>query len=177
MLKNYNLRVSCDLDDTIFSFIQHYYNRFGIPKTDLEITKNVRGVLLSDSDFWLSQPIIHALNFTPHCYCTARLITKNLIRKQLQINNLPEAPIYQVKGVALSKLPQIKRSRCDVHVDDSIRVFIDLNTHNVPCLLIDSEANREWGPIGRIYSLDKEEIEDAYNLFLTTIYPNFKDLL
>jgi hypothetical protein len=47
----------------------------------------------------------------------------------------------------------------------------------VPCLLIDSEANREWGPIGRIYSLDKEEIEDAYNLFLTTIYPNFKDLL
>mgnify|MGYP003430292425 FL=1 len=69
------------------------------------------------------------------------------------------------------------RGRVDVHIDDSLSVFIDLNTKGIPCLLIDSPNNQEWGPIGRIFSLNLDEIEDAYELFMNTVFTNFKDLL
>lgn len=172
-----NLKASLDLDGTVFNWTDHYINNFGIPKTNLEVTKNVRGVLLKDKEFWLTQPLINTPNFIPHCYCTARLINKNLIRKQLKINNLPEAPIYRVYGVSLSKYPQLKRAGIDVHIDDSLKVFIDLNLKGIPCLLIDNSDNQEWGPIGRIFSLDKDEIEDIYHLFIDTMFDYFKDLV
>lgn len=170
-------RISLDLDGTIVDFYHHYISRFGIPKNDFEITKNVVGVLRRDKNFWLSQPIINMPNFIPHSYCTARVISKELIKKQLVVNNLPKAPIYQVRGVSLSKAPQLKRSGADVHVDDSLSVFIDLNLKGIPCLLLDSPNNQSWGPIGRIFSLDKDEIEDTYHLFLDTIFPHFKSLI
>ena len=172
-----NLKISLDLDETIVSFYDHYVDTFGLPKTDLEITKKVRGVLLKDSEFWLTQPLINTPNFVPHCYCTARLISKKLIKKQLQLNDLPKAPIYQVMGVSLSKYPQLRRAGIDVHIDDSIKNFIDLNLKGIPCLLIDGKYNQEWGPIGRIFSLDKDEIEDTYHLFIDTMFDYFKDLV
>lgn len=170
------LKISLDLDDTILSFQNHYISKFGQPKTDLEITKNVRGILLKDKDFWLSQPLINIPNFVPTQYTTARLINKNWIKQQLELNNLPKSPIYQVLGVSLSKANML-RGRVDVHIDDSLRVFKDLNSRGIPCLLIDSPYNQEWGPIGRIYSLDIEEIEEVYNLFINTIFNDFKKLL
>ena len=170
-------RISLDLDGTIVDFYDHYLSKFGIPKTDLEITKKVVGPLRRDTEFWLTQPIIHVPNFTPHCYCTARVISKDLIKRQLRINNLPKAPIYQVHGVGLSKYPQLKRSGAEVHIDDSLSVFINLNSRGIPCLLLDAPNNRSWGPIGRIFSLDKDEIEDTYHLFLDTIFPHFKSLI
>ena len=66
---------------------------------------------------------------------------------------------------------------CHLHVDDSISVFKDLNSKGVPCLLLDTPSNREWGPIGRIYTLDREEIEETYHLFKSTLFPYFKELL
>jgi hypothetical protein len=70
------------------------------------------------------------------------------------------------------------KGRVDVFVDDSISNFIKLNLSGVPCLLIDQPDNQSWGPIGRIYSLNKEEILDAYNLFIDTgMFDNFKNLL
>lgn len=172
------LKISVDLDGTIFEWNNHYISKFGTPKTDLEITRNVVGPLRKDKSFWLSQPIINEINFIPHCYCTARVIRKEWIQEQLFIiNNYPKAPIYQVRGVSLSKYPQLKRSGAQVHIDDSLKVFIDLNKKGVPCLLIDSPFNQSWGAVGRIFSLDKYEIEDAYYLFKRTIFPNFKDLL
>lgn len=171
------LKVSLDLDDTIFSFYGHYISKFGEPKSDLEITRNIVGVLKKDKEFWLTQPLINTPNFMPHCYCTARLISKQLIKKQLEINNLPKAPIYQVFGYSISKVPQLKRSGADVHIDDSLHNFINLNLKGVPCLLLDSPNNQDWGPIGRIYSLDKDEIEETYHLFKETMYPYFKELI
>ena len=37
-----------------------------------------------------------------------------------------------------------------------------MNLAGLPCLLIASESNEKWGPYGKIYSLDKEEIEYGY---------------
>lgn len=172
-----NLKISVDLDNTVFEWDHYYESIFGKPKNSYEITKNVRGVLLKDKNFWLNQPLIRHLNFTPRCYCTARIISKSLIRKQIQINNLPNAPVYQVHGYGLSKAFQIKKSGSEVHIDDSLSVFIDLNLKGIPCLLIDSENNQKWGPIGRIYSLNKEEIEECYYLFKNTLFSYFKELV
>lgn len=171
------IRISLDLDNTVVDFSNHYINKFGKPKNDFEITKNVAGPLLKDKEFWLSQPVINVPNFKPTCYCTSRLINHNWIKEQITINNLPKAPVYQVYGVALSKYPQLKRAAIHVHVDDSLRVFKDLNSKGIPCLLLDSPENQEWGPIARIYSLDKEEIEETYQLFKGTVFSYFKELL
>ena len=171
------LKISIDLDDTILSFYRHFVDYFGEPKSDSEITKKVRGVLLNDKEFWLSQPLIDAPNFIPHCYCTARIIPKKLIREQIQLNNLPNAPIYQVFGFGLSKYAQLRRASANVHIDDSISNFIDLNSKGIPCLLIDRPHNQEWGPIGRIYSLDKDEIIDTYHLFKETMFDDFNLLI
>ena len=52
-----------------------------------------------------------------------------------------------------------------------------MNLSGVPCLLIDAPHNQSWGAVGRIYSLDKDEIEDAYQLLIDTVFDNFKELL
>ena len=170
------LKCSLDLDGTLVDFENHYISKFGIPKSDYEISKNVAGVLKKDKEFWLTQPLINTPNFIPHCYCTARLISKLWIKKQLEINDLPKAPIYQVFGYSLSKAPQLARAGADVHIDDSLSVFKDLNLKGIPCLLLDSPNNQEWGPIGRIYSLDKDEIAETYHLFKETVFDYFKEL-
>ena len=55
--------------------------------------------------------------------------------------------------------------------------MIQMNLSGLPCLLIDAPHNQSWGPIGRIYSLNIEEIEDVYELFIKTIFNNFRNLL
>lgn len=170
------LRIGLDLDDTICDFIGPYFNRFGTPKKDNEITKNVSRILINDKDFWMNLPIIHNPNFTPTLYCTKRVHSKIWSKQFLIKNRIPLAPIYQVICQIASKAPRIK-GRIDVFVDDSISNFIDLNLHGVPCLLIDREHNRQWGPVGRIFSLEKEEIEDSYLLFKNTLFDYFKDLV
>ena len=67
---------------------------------------------------------------------------------------------------------------CHLHIDDSLSVFMDLNKRGIPCLRLDSPSNQNWDePIGRIFSLDKDEIEDAYWLFKSTIFPYFKEFI
>lgn len=171
------IKVSLDLDDTVFNWNDYYKQIFGEPKNDLEVTKRIARMLLKDKKFWLSQPLINIPNFIPHCYCTARIIPKSLIKKQIQINNLPNVPVYQVFGFSLSKYSQLRRANIDVHIDDSVKNFIDLNSKGIPCLLIDRPHNQEWGPIGRIFSLNKEEIEESYFLFKDTMFDYFKDLV
>lgn len=165
------------MDGVLVNFYDHYISKFGIPKSDLEITKKVMNVLIKDKEFWMTQPLINIPNFQPCCYCTSRVIPKQWIKQQLEINNLPKAPIYQVFGYTISKYSQIKRSGANLHIDDSLSVFIDLNTRGIPCLLLDSPNNQEWGPIGRIYSLNRDEIEDTYYLFINTMFPYFKELI
>ena len=170
------LRIGLDIDDTVCDFIGPYLRRFGIPKKDSEITKNVSRILVNDRDFWINLPVIHRPNFEPALYCTKRIHSKLWSKQFLDMNNLPIAPIYQVLCQVSSKAPRIK-GRVDVFVDDSVSNFIDLNLNGIPCLLIDAKHNQKWGPIGRVFSLNKDEIEECYYLFKETMFEHFKDLL
>lgn len=172
-----NLKISLDIDGCICDFYGSYIQRFGVPKKDLEITKNVVKVLSKDKDFWLSLPVINRPTFNVHQYTTARHNPKSWTKAYLEKYLMPKAPVYQLFGHCLSKVPKIKMGGCDLHIDDSINVFIDCNLKGIPCLLIDSPFNKEWGPIGRIYSLNKDEVEDCYYLFKETIFPYFNELI
>ena len=166
-----------DLDGCLCDFYGAYYARFGVPKKDSDITKNVQNILLKDKKFWLNLPVLNELNFQPKQYTTARIIPKQWIKEYLAKELFPKAPIYQIYGYSLSKYSKIKMGGCDVHIDDSVHVFTDLNSKGIPCLLLDTPNNQDWGPIGRIYSLDKDEIEDVYYLFKETMFPYFNEII
>lgn len=171
------LKISMDLDGCLCDFYGAYFERFGQPKTDSEITRHVNGVLKTDKDFWLNLPVLNGLTWTPRQYTTARIIRKEWIKEYLEKEMFPKAPIYQIHGYGLSKYRKVKMGGCDLHIDDSLSVFKDLNRKGIPCLLLDSPFNQEWGPVGRIFSLKEEEIEEAYWLFKDTMFPYFKQLL
>jgi hypothetical protein len=124
----------------------------------------------------MSLPVINYLNFEPTLYCTKRVICKTWTKQWLSENGFPDKPVYQVACQCRNKADFVK-GKVDVFVDDSVTNFIQMNLSGVPCLLLDKDYNQDWGPIGRIYSLDINEIEDAYDLFMSTIFPNFKNLL
>ena len=79
--------------------------------------------------------------------------------------------MYYQKG---NKATMIK-GRCDVFIDDSISNFIKMNMSGIPCLLMDTPFNQNFEPVLRVYSLDKYEIEEAYNLGLEQgLFKHFK---
>ena len=171
------MRIGLDLDGTVDDFMNPYLERFGKPKKDTEITKNVQQILSKDRNFWLNLPVLRHIDFIPELYCTKRVNPKQWTRKWLIEHGFPNRPIYQMYYQHGNKANMIK-GRVDVFVDDSISNFIKLNLSGVPCLLIDQPDNQEWGPIGRIFTLNKQEIIDAYNLFIDTgMFDNFRNLL
>lgn len=171
------LKISCDIDGVLADFYGPYLKRFGEPDKDSTITKNVNTILAKDKEFWMNLPVLNELSWTPKQYTTARVIRKQWIKEYLAKEKFPKAPVYQIYGYGLSKYSKVRMGGCHLHVDDSISVFKDLNSKGVPCLLLDTPNNREWGPIGRIYTLDREEIEETYHLFKSTLFPYFKELL
>lgn len=170
------MRIGLDIDNVIADFDYGYINRFGkYPKCDWAITRNVNNILIKEREFWLNLPILRLPNFTPKLFCSARVNNKRWT-KQYLLNNGLTSPLYQIPGYKLSKYPTLK-GKVDVFIDDSLKNFIDLNLNGIPCLLMDSYNNQSWGPIGRIYSLNIEEIVNTYELFMSTIFDNFKNLL
>lgn len=158
------LRVGFDLDDTIFGFSEGYLKRFKkFPKYDWAITRNVTNILIHERDFWVNLPVIRRPNFEPKLYCSSRVNKKAWSKKALEINDLPNSPLYQVPGYHIPKSKYIK-GRVDVFIEDSVHQWKNLNLAGIPCLLIDNERNQEYGPLLKIYSLDYDEIEDAYYL-------------
>lgn len=158
------LEIGCDLDDTIFGFSKGYLNRFKKwPKYDWAITRNVTNILINERDFWINLPVIRRPNFEPKLYCSSRVNKKCWTKKAIEINDLPNSPLYQVPGYHIPKSKYIK-GRIDVFIEDSPHQWKALNLAGIPCLLIDSPNNKELGPILKIYSLDYDEIEDAFNL-------------
>ena len=171
----HNLRIGCDLDDTIFGFTKGYVERFkNIPKYDWVISRNVKYILSKEKDFWVNLPVIRRPDFIPQLYCSSRLNKKSWTKKALEINNLPNSPLYQIPGYYVPKSRYIK-GKVDVFIEDSPHQWKDLNCSGIPCLLIDSPNNKEYGPILKIYSLIEEEITDAYYLGKDSgVFGNFK---
>ena len=161
-----HLQIGCDLDDTIFGFSEGYLNRFKKwPKYDWAITRNVTHILSKERDFWIGLPVIRRPNFVPKLYCSSRVNKKCWSKKAIEINDLPNSPLYQVPGYNIPKSKYIK-GRIDVFIEDSPHQWKALNNAGIPCLLINSPNNKEYGPFLKIYTLDYDEIEDVYNMAL-----------
>lgn len=171
-----SFKCGLDIDDVLAEFMQTYLNRFGTPKCNQEITRNVHSKLKYDREFWINLPVIQLPNFTPTLFCTKRINNKAWTKRWLDNVGLSDIPVYQMYNQSGNKATMIK-GRVDVFVDDSISNMIKLNLSGVPCLLMDKEYNREWGPIGRIYSLDINEIYETYELFINTVFKDFNKLL
>ena len=157
------LKIGLDCDGVIDQFWEPYVERFGYPKSNKEITKNVQQKLKYDKKFWTTLPVLHRPNFEPTLFCTKRTSSKTYLKEWIDINEFPMAPIYQVLYQKDNKARFVK-GKIDVFVDDSIDNFISMNMSGVPCLLMDNPANEHLGPILRIHSLQQDEIEDAYYL-------------
>ena len=171
------LRIGLDIDGTIADFDSAYLNRFKKwPKYNWAISRNVEHILIKERDFWLNLPILRMPNFTPRLYCSSRVNNKRWTKKYLKDNGFPDAFLYQIPGYKLSKY-EILKGRVDVFIEDSLKNFIDLNSKGIPCLLIDSPSNQDWGPIGRIYNLNYDEIEQAYYIFTKEILPYFNEII
>lgn len=158
------LRVGFDLDDTIFDFSGSYLKRFKrFPKYDWAITRNVTNILIHERDFWVNLPVIRRPDFEPKLYCSSRVSKKAWSKKAIEINDLPNSPLYQVPGYHIPKSKYIK-GRVDVFIEDSPHQWKALNLAGIPCLLIENRNNKDLDPVLKIYSLDYDEIEDAYYL-------------
>ena len=168
------LRISCDIDGCLADFETGYLKRFKKwPNYDWAITRNVEYILSKERDFWLNLPKLNTLNFTPRMYCSARVNPKNWTKQYLRDQGFPEAPLFQIPGYKLSKAKVLK-GRCDVHIEDSIKNFLDLNSKGIPCLLYSNKSNEHLGPLLRIYSFNIEEIEEVYWLGIDTgIFTDF----
>lgn len=174
-----NFRIGLDIDDVLADFWNAYCDYFdNNPNmmSDNAISKNVRRILKNDRDFWLNLRVIQYPTFIPELFCTKRSNLKSWTKKWLLDNGFPDRPVYQMYNQTGNKADMIK-GRVDVFIDDSVSNMIKMNLSGVPCLLMDSDNNRYWGPIGRVYTLDKEEILDTYNLLINTVFHNFKNLL
>ena len=166
-MKNQKLRIGLDIDDTLVDFFGEYLKRFGNPKSDPQITKNVNK-LKYDKKFWENLPKLRHIDFIPELYCTKRINPKSYTRNSLISNGFPIRPIYQMYYQHGNKADLIK-GKCDVLIDDSIsnvRMAID---SGLPALLIDRPHNQNDDPLFRIYSLDIDEIRFAYELELATL--------
>jgi FMN phosphatase YigB (HAD superfamily) len=161
-LKNTNLRIALDLDDTILDWWGAYKKRF--PNSDFTnqstITRNVRK-LKYDRDFWENLELLETPNFEPHIYATKRIIQKSYTRNSLIKNGLPIKPIYQMYYQNGNKADLIK-GRCDVLIDDSYSNVAKAIKSGLPALLIDRPHNQNVECEFRIYHLDYNEILDAY---------------
>lgn len=168
------LKCGFDLDDVLAEFMGVYLERFGNPKNDREITKNVFNVLRKDKNFWENLPVINRPDFIPELYCTKRVNSKVYTKNWLKKNGFPMKPVYQMYFQHGNKADLIK-GRVDVFIDDSISNCIKMNLAGVPCLLLDKEYNKHWDFVGRIYDLQYSTIEKAYNELIKVT--NFKDLI
>lgn len=170
------LKVGLDIDDTVLYWFPEYLKRFGKPKNEHEVTKHVFRDLRYDRNFWLNLEPKHRPDFPVTLYCTKRVCNKAWSKRWIEDHDYPIAPVYQVFSQTKNKAHVIK-GLVDVFIDDSVSNFKAMNLAGVPCLLMDAEHNRSWGPIGRIYSLNMSEIEEVYNLFMLTVFDNFDKLV
>ena len=157
------LKIGLDIDEVLCDFFNTYLKRFGNPKCDSEITKNVHRILSKDRNFWLNLPKLRDIDFIPELYCTKRVNPKSWTKLWLHNNCFADSPVYQMYFQKGNKATMIK-GRCDVFIDDSISNFVKMNMSGVPCLLMDTPFNKDFGPILRVNSLDRYEIEEVFNL-------------
>lgn len=161
------LKIALDLDGVLanFEFSYNSYFKTDISKESQEkISKNVYK-LRNNKEFWENLDVLERINFDVTCYCTKRINSKTYTKNWLIKNNFPNKPIYQMYHQLGNKATLIK-GKCDVLIDDSVSNVIKCIKSGVPALLIDRPSNQWFGPQFRIYSLNYDEILEAYNLLI-----------
>ena len=155
------LRIGTDIDEVLSDFIGAYRQRFGEQPSHI-ITKHCERVLSHDRDFWVNLKLLRRPDFDFTLYCTKRVNPKSYTKEFIRKNNLPNAPIYQ-QWCQIGPKSRLIKGRVDVFIDDSVRNYEELNSHGVPCLLMDTPDNKNIDTPLRIYSLNYDEIERVYN--------------
>lgn len=162
---NKELRISCDIDDTLVDWIGAHCKKFKINSLDEipdhKITKQVNKCRL-DKEFWENLELIEMPDFIPINYCTKRINSKIYTRNNFKKLGLPIRPIYQIYSQPRSKAELIK-GRCDILIDDSYSNVLQCIRDGVPALLIDRPHNRHIDTPYRIYKLNYKEIKDKYD--------------
>jgi len=156
-------RIGLDIDDCILRFMDRYIQRFGTPKSDHHITKNVYK-LRKDKNFWESLEKCNDIDFIPELYCTKRISSKTYTRNSLKKNGFPIVPIYQMYYQQGDKSTLIK-GKTDVFIDDSVSNFQKMNKNGVFCLLITTPHNKNFETDLRIDDLKYETILNKYNQY------------
>lgn len=154
------LEIGLDIDQVLADFMNPYIDRFGI-QPDKMITKHCTKILSKDRDFWINLPKIQDIDFTPSIYCSKRVNPKQWSKDWLIKNGFPNVPLYQLFYQRGNKARMV-RNKVDVFIDDSPSNCMDLLKAGIPCLLMDSNWNREFNTPLRIYSLQYSEIEYTY---------------
>ena len=88
------LKIGLDIDEVIADFFNTYLYRFGTPKNDSEVTKNVNNILSKDKNFWLNLPKLRDIDFVPELYCTKRINPKSWTKQWLHDNGFSSSPVY-----------------------------------------------------------------------------------
>mgnify|MGYP003453613749 FL=1 len=162
------LKIGLDLDDTLVDFWGAYIARFGPPKEDYIVTRNVYK-LRKDKDFWENLKKLRDIDFIPELYCTKRINSKKYTINSLKKHDFPSRPIYQMYYQKGNKANFIK-GKVDIFIDDSVSNFLKLMNSGIPCLLIDSSGNQGFETPYRIYDLNYETILNKYNEFRKSNY-------
>lgn len=157
-----SLRCAMDLDGVLAEFYNSYVKRFGEPKRNSDITKNVERILKKDKQFWVNLPVLNQMNFEPELYCTKRVNPKVWTKQWLKKNNFPNKPVYQMYYQKGNKADMIK-GKVDVLIDDCLDNVLKAIESGLPALLFDQPYNRNKEFAFRIYTLDIAEIESVYN--------------
>lgn len=162
------LKIGLDVDETISAFMTPYIERFGIPKSSEEIGYNCHNVLRHDRNFWLNVPLLHIPDFMPELFCSKRVNPKAWSKKYLfdKLGIPKSIPFFQLMGQWMPK-SKVLKGRIDIYIDDSIPNFLEINGAGIPCLLMDSDWNKDYETPLRIFSLEYKEIEDKYIKYFT----------
>lgn len=165
-----NIKVAADIDECLADFMGGYKEFYQTDKNPhrlngLNITKNVRK-LRNNKEFWENLDLLdNGLDFNPEIYCTKRINPKSYTKNWLSKNKLPNVPIYQMYYYGGNKADMIK-GLVDVLVDDSIDNVYKSIESGVPALILDTPYNQNGDPLFRIYSLNKDEIYEGYQMLL-----------
>lgn len=161
--KNYTLRISLDLDDTLVKWTEAHEKRFNcdISKmTSAEITAQVEKCKY-DKQFWSNLELLERPDFEPCIYATKRINPKSYTRECLNKHGLPIKPIYQIYTQEDNK-GRIIKGRCDVLIDDSWFNVQQCLSVGVPALLITRPHNAHIQTPYRVHSLKYDEIKATY---------------
>jgi hypothetical protein len=160
------LRIGLDVDQVIVDFMNPYIKRFGEPKNETQISRNVFQILRHDKEFWFNTPVINRPDFIPSIICSKRCHPKKWSKTFLYEKvGIPfDVPFYQLMCQTMNKSRYIQ-GKCDIYIDDSVSNFVDISQHNIPCLLMDTPWNRYFDTPYRIFSLEYVEIESMFRKF------------